>query len=203
MKYSMDKQVNMDKQVKGALFTCLCKIVWWRYLSMRGYFVFVLLLVIASIEASCSDDSNSIKNDSTTPKGELIVTPIPNNAEPYKIYAVKHFEKKDFLDEKCTFIFNFGDNPKNLSNIYVQVLDKKGNVIVDKTLYPPSDPDYISADDSSYREEYNSDAIIMLSFLCENSIAYFKYSYDIDDDGWNETIKQPWETVHHYYLNIE
>ena len=199
MRFSMDKRVNMDKQVNGAPFTCLCKKVWWRYLSIRGYFVFVLILLIASIEASCSDDNIGMDNDSIKPKGELIVTPIPDNAEPYKVYCIRHGEENLLGDKYCTFIFYFGDNPMNLSSEYIQVLDKDGNVLIAKSVYPPTFVDYVSIDDPSYNENKCSDGFKILSRFCEKSVAYFKYSLDLDDDGWDDIIKQPWETVHHYY----
>ena len=160
-----------------------------------------MLWLIAAITlsfAACSSDDDE-PEVVIEPKGELIVTPIPDDAEPYKVYCIRHGEENIFGDKYCTFIFYFGDNPMNLSSNYIQVLDKDGNVLRNKTVYPPTFEDYVSIDDPAYHEGKCSDAIVILSLFCETSIAYFKYSLDLDGDGWDETIKQPWESVHHYY----
>ena len=61
------------------------------------------------------------------PEEDIIMeTPLPADAEPYKVYAFRH-EKKQ-LHSRCYFKFYFGDNPLGLSQKYLEVLDKNGIV---------------------------------------------------------------------------
>lgn len=158
------------------------------------------MLWLIAIMPLCFSACSSNEEPALEPEENIVIeTPIPDNAEPYKVYCIRHGEEKLLGDKYCTFIFYFGDNPMNLSSEYIQVLDKDGNVLIAKSVYPPTFVDYVSIDDPSYNENKCSDGFKILSRFCEKSVAYFKYSLDLDDDGWDDIIKQPWETVHHYY----
>ncbi|MBQ9498601.1 MAG: hypothetical protein IJR56_00630 [Bacteroidaceae bacterium] len=162
---------------------------------MRNFIVIFLSLLLFS----CSSNDNE---PVVEPEEEDIVieTPLPADAEPYTVYAIRH--EKHPLKSECTFIFYFGENPYKEVMMHVRGMDKNGNQIFGKTVYSPLYKDYVSRDDPKWDEHSCSDSFTIHSLACER-IAYFKFSLDLDGDGWYEPVTQPWEPVHNYYKDIQ
>jgi len=135
------------------------------------------------------------------PEEDIIMeTPLPADAEPYKVYAFRH-EKKQ-LHSRCYFKFYFGDNPLGLSQKYLEVLDKNGKKIFEKTLYPPTHPKYEAVDESNYSQVYErghyNDVFALTPAQCE-LVGSFRILIDTNGDGRNESVVQKWESPHRFY----
>ena len=77
-------------------------------------YIWTCLIVLGMFFAntSCSSDNEP----EVEPEEEVILTPIPEGAEPGKVYSISHDKKND----SCTFTIYLGDNPgEDVINEYV------------------------------------------------------------------------------------
>lgn len=157
----------------------------------------VLLLSLLFFSCNSNDDEPIVE-----PEEEDIVieTPLPADAEPYTVYAIRH--EKHPMKNECTFVFYFGENPYKEEMKHVRGMDKNGNQIFGKTLYSPLYKDYVSSDDPRWNKDSCSDCFTIHSITCER-IAYFEFSLDMDGDGWYDPVTQSWKPVHSFFNNIQ
>ncbi len=145
---------------------------------------------------SCTDNSEEMESTNEVPD-DFIYTPLPDNAEPYKVYGIKHNEKNIFGDKYCIFRFYFGDNPKEKRSVYLMAITKSGELVFAGSVYPPTEPYYKSIDDPRFgQEDCISDYFKIYGKWCED-IELFKYDNDeTDEKGWAILTEQVWEPVH-------
>ena len=160
-------------------------------------FIWTCLIVLGMFFAntSCSSDNEP----EVEPEEEVILTPIPEGAEPGKVYAISHDKKND----KCVFQFYFGDNSteelkeKNSNCIVtLKALDAAGNELYNagRGLHP------IDLD-----LPWGGDTFELPCSLCER-IRQFEYNYlfpyDVDSERWKkygeETYTQQYRSPHSF-----
>lgn len=143
---------------------------------------------------SCSSDDHEPIPE---PEEEVILTPIPDGAEPGKIYAIKHDKKND----TCTFQFYFGDNStEEMKEIYsnslvsLSIHDSTGRTLFSYTLHSP---DF----------EHNSpsglwDTFSLPCYICERIHSFEFEIYWMDDARcFNQTVSgnQQYRSPHIFF----
>ena len=149
--------------------------------------------ITLSFTACSSDDDEPI----VEPEDEVILTPIPSNAEPGMIYAISHDKKND----TCTFQAFFGKTRlEELGDAYIgarihmKAYDNMGNVIVDYLLHASDTPE------ESLYESAMMDTFTIPCFLCERIRSFETTMYD-GEDAFNPPVEHvySWSSPHQNY----
>ena len=143
---------------------------------------------------SCSSDDHEPIPE---PEEEVILTPIPDGAEPGKIYAISHDKKKDV----CTFQLYFGKTrAEELGEAYmgaraiVKALDSRGNILFEYLLHAPDTPDsvlYLGA---------RLDTFTVYCHQCEAIRSFESVIYD-GEDAFNDPVEvsQQYRSPHTFF----
>lgn len=167
--------------------------------TIKRFGMFWLIAAITLSFAACSSDDDL----AVEPEDEVILTPLPSNAEPGKIYPLSH-EKKHAT---CKFQFYFGDNSteelrEKYSNCLVELslLDNRGNEIDHIILHSPN------YDSSFYYSGFIYDTFELVTYQCER-ISKFEYrlGYSADEDFTrnqkygSQIYVQEWRSPHSFF----
>lgn len=166
--------------------------------ALRFTWAYLLMAAFTFLTSCSSDDDEPIPE----PEEEVILTPIPDGAEPGKIYAISHDKKNDV----CTFQFYFGDYSteelrEKYSNVSVElrILDSAGNEVIQIS------GGLHSHDFDNTWEKMFRDTFEMPCYLCERIRKFeYRYFYPFDED-WTrqrkygeETYTQLWNSPHSF-----
>ena len=146
-------------------------------------FIWACLVVLGMSlgNTSCSnDDEPNVEPEENV----LIETPLPADAEPGKVYALRHDKKNG----KCVFQFYFGKTrSEELGSAYIgatailQACDINGNIIDECRLQAPDTPkEHLSSD--------QMDTFTISTYICEK-IRTFKISVYDGSDSFNDPVE--------------
>lgn len=161
---------------------------------MKKLLFFWAGLLTIGLTLCCTSCSKSKDDPVVDPEPEVIITPLPANPEPGKLYAISHDLKK----EVCTFQYYFGDNSteelrKRFSDALVDLrgYDSDGNELLRRTIVSP---DFSHPWSDSFIETFT-----VPSYMCEliRTFKYHLWYYDDERSDIHEVdTEQSWRTPH-------
>lgn len=156
-------------------------------------------LIVFGLSFGCTSCNSEDDDPIVESEEEIILTPIPDGAEPGKVYAISHDKKND----TCTFQFYFGDNSTKEQRekfskciVTLKALDAAGNELYNagRGLHP-----------TDFDLPWGGDTFELPCSLCER-IRQFEYNYlfpyDVDSERLKkygeETYRQQYRSPHSF-----